>query len=76
MQKIDHKKELRHLYNPSAKTVVEVIVPEMNFLMIDGEGDPNAAPAYAEAVETLYALSYALKFMVKRSSKAYGGPTT
>ena len=41
MQKIDFKKELKHLYLPSAKAVVQVDVPEMNYLMIDGMGDPN-----------------------------------
>jgi hypothetical protein len=69
MRKIDYKKELHHLYNPSAKEVVEVVVPAMNYLMVDGEGDPNSAPAYAEAVEALFALSYALKFKVKKSGE-------
>lgn len=34
--------------------------------MIDGEGDPNTATAYTEAIEALYATSYAIKFMSKR----------
>jgi hypothetical protein len=66
MKKIDYKKELKHLYRPSAKEVAVVDVPEMNFLMIDGEGDPNTAPAFQEATEALYALSYALKFKIKK----------
>ncbi len=37
MQKIDHKKELKHLYGPSAKEVVQVDVPTFQFLMIDGD---------------------------------------
>jgi hypothetical protein len=40
MTKIDYKKELKHLYNPSAKEVMIIDVPEMNFLMIDGAGNP------------------------------------
>lgn len=64
--KIDFKKELKHLYRPSAKQVVEVEVPKMNFLMIDGEGDPNTSEAYKEAVEALYSLSYTIKFAVKQ----------
>ena len=68
MQKIDYKKELKHLYKPSAKKAEIIEVPAMNFLMIDGKGDPNTAPAFAEAVEALYALSYALKFRVKKGS--------
>jgi hypothetical protein len=66
MKKIDLKKELKHLYNPSPKEVVEVDVPTMNFLMIDGEGDPNTSQSYAEAIEALYAVSYAIKFMIKK----------
>ena len=68
MQKIDYKKELKHLYKPSAKKAEIIKVPAMNFLMIDGEGDPNTAPAFSEAVEALYALSYALKFRVKKGA--------
>jgi hypothetical protein len=49
MAKIDFKKELKHLYSSSAKEVVAVDVPAMNFLMVDGEGDPNTAQQYREA---------------------------
>jgi hypothetical protein len=70
MQIVDLKKEFKHLYQPSAREVVEVDVPPMTFLMIDGEGDPNTAPAYAEAVEALFAVSYAIKFAVKKGSLA------
>ncbi len=66
MMKIDFKKELKHLYNPSAKKVETVDVPMMNFLMIDGSGDPNTAQEYKDSVEALFAVSYALKFMVKK----------
>jgi hypothetical protein len=68
MKKIDLKKELKHLYNPSPKEVVEVDVPTMNYLMIDGEGDPNTSRSYAEAIEALYAVSYSVKFMIKKGS--------
>ncbi|MGB3905519.1 MAG: GyrI-like domain-containing protein [Anaerolineae bacterium] len=70
MVKIDFKKELKHLYGSSAKEVALVDVPEMSFLMIDGRGDPNTAQEYQEALEALYAVSYALKFMVKKSEAA------
>jgi hypothetical protein len=63
----DLKKELRYLYGPSARVVQRVDVPTLRFLKIDGEGDPNTSPAYAEAVEALFALSYALKFRAKKS---------
>jgi hypothetical protein len=66
MEKLDLKKDQKHLYAPSAKAVALVDVPSMNFLMADGIGDPNTAPAFHEAVEALYSLAYTLKFMVKK----------
>ncbi|QIN80839.1 hypothetical protein GBA65_15175 [Rubrobacter marinus] len=66
MRKVDLRKKLKHLYGPTAKEVVEVEVPEMRFLMVDGQGNPNTSEAFKDAVEALYALSYALKFAVKK----------
>ncbi len=66
MTKIDLRKELKHLYNPSAKQVSLVDVPPLRFLMLDGRGDPNTAPEYAQAVQALYSLAYGLKFKVKK----------
>lgn len=68
MEKIDLKKELKALYRPSARNVSEVNVPRFDFLMIDGEGDPNTSPAYKEAVEALFSVSYAAKFAVRKES--------
>ncbi len=70
MNKIDIKLEMKHLYQASAKAVVQVDVPRMNFLMVDGRGDPNTASAYAQAVEALFAVSYAAKFMLKKGPQA------
>jgi len=67
MPKLDLKKEYRRFYNPSAKECSIVDVPEMQFLMIDGSGDPNTSSAYREALEALYAMSYTLKFLSKRT---------
>jgi len=66
MEKIDYKKQLKHLYGPSAKKVEIVNVPQMNFLMVDGEGDPNTSKSFSDAIEALYPFSYTLKFMVKK----------
>jgi len=50
-------------------------VPAMNFLMIDGEGDPNDSPSYRQAVEALFAVSYAVKFKVRKTLAVdYGVP--
>jgi hypothetical protein len=70
MKKLDLKKQLAGLYKVSAKQVVEVDVPKMNFLMIDGKGDPNKAQEYAEAVAALYQLAYAIKFHIKKGKQA------
>lgn len=51
MEKIDYKKELEHLYKHSANKVGIVEVPQMNFLMIDGEGDPNTSRSFQDAIE-------------------------
>jgi hypothetical protein len=67
MKKIDVKKDLKRLYLPSAKEVVQVEVPAMNFLMIDGQGDPNTSPSYQAAVEALFSVAYAIKFKVKKT---------
>ncbi|EEG77399.1 GyrI-like domain-containing protein [Dethiobacter alkaliphilus] len=70
MVKLDLTKELKELYRPSAKKVKLVNVPRMGFLMIDGEGDPNTAPRFRQAVKALYSLSHRLRFMVKQGRAA------
>jgi hypothetical protein len=70
MIKVDFKQELKHLYHPSSKEAVMVDVPEINFLMVDGVGNPNTAQEYKDAVEALYSVSYTLKFMVKKGEAA------
>lgn len=65
-KKIDLKKELKSLYAASAKETVAVEVPKLRYLMVDGIGDPNTSPRYAEAVEALFAVSYTAKFIVKK----------
>jgi hypothetical protein len=64
VDKIDFKKELKHLYAPSKMEIIDV--PEMSYLMIDGSGDPGVSKEYKDAIEALYPVSYALKFMVKK----------
>lgn len=66
MQKIDLKKQLRHLYLPTHKDFTLVDVPPMHFLMVDGRGDPNTSAEFQEAVQALYSMAYALKFASKK----------
>ncbi|MFH1215180.1 MAG: GyrI-like domain-containing protein [Pseudomonadota bacterium] len=70
MEKIDYKKKFKPLYTPSQKEVSLVEVPVMNFLMVDGQGDPNTSQSFHDAIEVLYSVSYTLKFMIKKSGVA------
>lgn len=65
MDKVDLKKEMKNLYNPSSKEVTIVDIPAMNFLLVDGEGAPTS-PQFSEAIEALFSVSYTLKFMIKK----------
>jgi hypothetical protein len=70
MQKMDLKKDLKGLYNPSAKKVELVEVPSLNFIMIDGaiepDQSPGTSPLFAENMQALYAAAYTLKFAAKQ----------
>jgi hypothetical protein len=60
-QTYDVKKERKDLYGARAGDFQVVDVPPFHFLMIDGHGDPNTSRAYLEAVQALYAASYAVR---------------
>lgn len=64
-KKIDLKKEDKQLYSPSSKEFSLVEVPEQQFLLLEGRGDPNG-PAYSQAVEALFAVAYGVKFLSKK----------
>jgi len=66
MDKLDLKKQLKHLYQPTHKEFTVVDVPPMQFLMIDGKGDPNTSQPFQEAMQALYGMSYTLKFASKK----------
>lgn len=70
MEKVDLKKQLKSIYSASAKKISQVRVPAMNFLMVDGQGDPNTAKEYQDAIEALFSVSYTAKFMIKRGPTA------
>lgn len=63
--KIDFKKEIA-AYRARQGRFEVVDVPDLQYLMIDGHGDPNTDPAFAHATEVLYPLAYKLKFASKR----------
>lgn len=70
MEKLDLKKQWKHLYQPTPDAVAAVEVPPLTYLMVDGQGDPNTSQSFQEAVEALYSLSYTLKFTLKKSPRA------
>jgi len=69
MEKIDLRKQLKHLYMPSAKVVELVEVPAFKFAMIDGAVSSGQtvsdSAGFGEALTALYGISYTLKFMSK-----------
>ncbi|MCX6055425.1 MAG: GyrI-like domain-containing protein [Chloroflexi bacterium] len=67
MEKTDLKKTYKKLYSPSKEDFSILEIPPLQYLMIDGDGDPNSAPEYVDAVQTLYGLSYTLKFHLKKT---------
>ncbi|SBT43537.1 GyrI-like domain-containing protein [Micromonospora auratinigra] len=64
--KIDFKKTL-DAYQAQRGRFRIVDVPDMQYLMIDGHGDPNTSPAFTEAIEALYPTAYKLKFASRRT---------
>ncbi len=49
-------------------------LPPQRYLMVDGSGDPNTAPAYADALAALYPVAYRLKFAAKAAGHDYVVP--
>lgn len=41
-------------------------MPAMTYLAVDGHGDPNTSPAYATAIQALYAGAYAIRSAFKK----------
>ncbi len=70
MKTLDLKKQFKYLYQPSAKKIEAVQVPNLQFAMIDGYiekgSEPGKSPSFAEATQALYGLSYTLKFTFKK----------
>lgn len=63
-EKVDFKKTLDG-YRATRGQVTIIDVPELQYLMVDGHGDPNTSAAFAEAVATLYPVAYKAKFASK-----------
>lgn len=67
MNKLDYKKTYKDLYQPKAKPSI-IDVPEMLFITVDGDGDPNTCQGYKDALEILYGLSFTIKMSKMNNS--------
>ena len=56
---------------PKDKPVL-IEIPTMNFIMVDGSGDPNNNPDFEQAVELLYGVSYTIKMSKMKGSQPEG----
>jgi len=59
--------DLALLYRARPDRVDIVDVPELSFLAVDGAGPPDST-AFADAVQALYAVSYAIHFAFKKAN--------
>jgi hypothetical protein len=71
VDKLDLKKTRKALFTAPRNRFVPVDVPPVSYLMVDGHGDPNRAPAYKLAVESLYTTAYTAKFAGKAKGKDF-----
>ncbi len=60
--RVDLRRELG-TYAAKQGVFATITVPPLQYLMADGHGDPNTAPAYREALGALYPVAYRLKFL-------------
>ena len=68
----DYKKEYKEFYLPPKKPQI-ITVPPMNFVAVQGKGDPNdPAGEYKAALELLYGIAFTIKMSYKGSHKIDG----
>lgn len=61
MNKIDFRKQYKQFYAPKKEPSL-IEIPAMQFIMVDGQGNPNDGNGeYTKAIELLYALTYTIK---------------
>lgn len=68
----DYKKEYKEFYLPPKKPGI-VRIPEMNFIAVRGQGDPNEPDGeYKAAIGILYAIAFTIKMSYKGSHRIDG----
>jgi len=66
-EKVDYRKMYHDLYSASATNVHELVIPALQFAMIDGKGKPETSQEFQSAIQALYGVSYTLKFGRKKA---------
>lgn len=68
----DFKKEYKEFYMPARKPTI-VDVPEMNYIAVRGEGDPNIEDGeYKQSIGLLYGIAFTIKMSKKGDHKIDG----
>lgn len=71
MTKLDLKKLRKELFNGRHHCFEPVDAPAVSYLCVDGHGDPNSAPEYKFALESLYSTAYTIKFSCKEAGRDF-----
>lgn len=68
----DFKKEYKEYYQPKNKPEI-IRIPKMNFIAVNGKGNPNEADGeYSQSIQLLYGVAYTLKMSYKTDYKMDG----
>ncbi len=68
----DYKKEYKEFYLPKNKPQI-VTIPPMNFISVQGKGDPNEEGGdYKQAIGLLYGIAYTIKMSKKGEHQIEG----
>ena len=71
MNKVDYKKLYKDIYQPKTKPEL-ITVPPIQYVVVEGQGDPNTSEDYQEAIRLLYGLSYTIKMSKMTNQKIEG----
>lgn len=73
MDKFDFKKTEKAFYSGKKGRWDRLTIPPMQFLMLDGQGDPGGTE-YSAALAALYPLAYGIKFAMKSKGSDFVVP--
>ena len=73
VRKVDFKKS-SPTYRAKSGVFDVIEIPQTQYLMSDGAGDPSQAQAYPDAIQTLYPVAYTIKAASKKADKDYVVP--